>query len=351
MTWFRRLTLTDLIELCRSLRFALNSGIMLQEAMDMLATRGTRRIRLFAADVSKELKSGWSLQDALRKQENVLSPMFTSLAIVGEESGNFPEVLSEMEKYYVLRQKLRREFYEHISWPMLQFVAAILIVTFLIYILGILPGAQTANTGEPPMDPLGLGLVGPRGAVIFFVTVSSTVANLALLFLVARALLRRRAVVERFLLMIPGIGPCLRALAISRFCIAGRLMMETSLSIVKTLRLAMAATDNAAFVAEAPRVEASLRRGNTIVSSFTEARLFPERFLSAVGVGEESGRLPETLRYQGEEYDDEARRRMNWLTRLTSWLVWLMVAAILVTCIFRIFTNIYLGNIDRYLPK
>lgn len=351
MTLFRRLTLTDLIELCRSLRFALNSGIMLREAMDLLATRGSRRIRLFAEEVSKELKSGWSLQDALRKQQHVLPPLFTSLAIVGEESGNFPEVLLEMEKYFILRQKLRREFYEHISWPVVQFVAAILIVTLLIYILGILPGGQSANTGEPPMDPLGLGLIGPRGARVFFVTVCGILANLALLFLVLQALLRRRAVVERFLLAIPGIGPCLRALAISRFCIAGRLMLETSLSILKTLRLAMAATDNAAFIAEAPRVEASLRKGNSIVSSFTEARLFPERFLSAVGVGEESGRLPETLRHMAEEYDDEARRRLNWLTRVSSWLVWLGVAAILVTCIFRIFTSVYLGTMQRFTPQ
>lgn len=350
MTLFRRLTLTDLIELCRSLRFALNSGIMLREAMDLLATRGTRRVRLFAADVSKELKSGWSLQDALRKQ-TVLPPMFTSLAIVGEESGNFPEVLHEMEKYYILRQKLRREFFEHISWPVMQFVAAILIVTLLIYILGILPQAQTANTGEPPLDPLGLGLIGPRGAGIFFLSVCGIVVGLTLLVVLGRALLRRRAIVERVLLAVPLVGPCMRALAISRFCIAGRLMMETSLSILKTLRLALMATDNAAFIAEAPRVESSLRRGNSIVSSFTEARLFPERFLSAVGVGEESGRLTETLRHQGEEYDDEARRRLNWLTRLSSWLVWLGVAAILVTCIFRIFTNIYLGNLERFTPQ
>lgn len=350
MTWFRRLTLADLIELCRSLRFALNSGIMLQDAMDLLATRGTRRVRLFAADISKELKSGWSLQDALKKQ-NVLPSLFTSLAIVGEESGNFPEVLLEMEKYYILRQKLRREFFEHISWPALQFVAAVFVVTLLIYILGILPQTKATSDGPPPLDPLGMGLIGPEGAVKFFIGVCIIVATIALLVLIVRTLLRRRAVVERVLLSLPWVGPCLRALAISRFCIAARLMLETSLSILKTLRLALAATDNAAFIAVAPRVDVSLRKGNSIVSSFTEARLFPQRFLSAVGVGEESGRLPETLRHLAEEYDDEARRRLNWLTRVSSWLVWLGVAAILVTCIFRIFTGIYLGNLQRYMPQ
>ncbi len=347
MILFRRLHLADLIELSRSMRFALESGLMLRDVMDLLATRNTRRVRRFAAEISKEIKSGWSLQDALAKQESVVPPLFIALVTVGEESGNLPEVLSELEKYYILQQKLRREFKEQIAWPVLQFVAAVFVITLLIYILGILPKSDDTFS----LDPLGLGLLGPRGALIFFSSVWGSVAGLMILFLLVRRLLRRRAIVERLLLLIPALGPCLRALALARFCIAARLMLETSLSVLRTLRLAFTATDNAAFISVSPRVEASLRQGNSITTSFSKGRIFPEKFLSAVGIGEESGRLPEVFRHQGEEYDDEARRRLSWLTRLCSWLVWLGVAAIIITCIYRIFTSVYLGNIERVLPK
>lgn len=350
MKFFRRLHLAELIELCRSMRFALESGLMLRDVMDLLATRNTRRVRLLAAQISKEIKSGWSLQDALTKQAGVVPPLFISLVTVGEESGSLPEVLSELEKYYVLQQKLRREFHEQIAWPVLQFVAAVLVITLLIYILGIIPKVEGPH-GSQHLDPLGLGLIGPEGAMIFFGSVCGIVAGIVILFLLARRLLRRRAVIERVLLLMPGVGPCLRAIALTRFCIAARLMLETSLSVLKTLRLAFLATDNAAFIAVCPRVESSLRQGNSITTSFNRGRIFPEKFLSAVGVGEESGRLPEMFRHQGEEYDDESRRRLGWLTRLTSWLVWLAVAAVIITCIFQIFLNVYLGNIERALPK
>lgn len=347
MTFFRRLHLADLVELCRSMRFALESGLMLRDVMDLLARHNTRRVRLLASQIGKEIKSGWSLQDALVKQEGVVPPLFISLVTVGEESGKLPEVLTELENYYVHQQKLRREFKEQIAWPMLQFVAAICVITLLIYILGILPKSDDSFA----LDPLGLGLIGPRGALIFFGSVWGILAGLLILYLLVSRLLRRRAIVERALLMMPGFGPCLRALALARFCIAARLMLETSLSVLKTLRLAFTATDNAAFIAVSPRVEASLRQGNSIATSFTRGRIFPGKFLSAVGVGEESGRLPEVFRYQGEEYDGEARRRLNWLTRVSSWLVWLGVAAIIITCIFRIFMTVYIGNIQRVLPN
>jgi type IV pilus assembly protein PilC len=350
MTFFRRLRLGELIELCSSMRYTLESGFMLRDVMDLLASRGTRRVRLLAIQISKEIKSGWSLQDALARQKGVLPPLFISLVTVGEESGNLPEVLGELEKYYVLQRKLRREFQEQISWPVLQFVAATLIITLLIYILGILPKIG-GRGGSEQIDALGFGLVGPQGALIFFSSVMGTVVGLAVLFLLIRRLLRRRAVIERLLLLLPWVGPCLRAIALARFSIAARLMLETSLSVLKTLRLAFLATDNAAFIAVSPAVETSLRQGNSITTSFTRSRIFPARFISAVGVGEESGRLPEVLKHQGDEYDDEARRRLGWLTRLTSWLVWLCVAAVIVTCIFRIFTNVYMGNIEKVLPQ
>ncbi len=73
MIFFRRLGLAELIELCRSLRYALGAGLMLRDVMDLLAKRGTRHLRTLADQIEKELKSGWSLQDALAKQEGVLT--------------------------------------------------------------------------------------------------------------------------------------------------------------------------------------------------------------------------------------------------------------------------------------
>jgi type IV pilus assembly protein PilC len=350
MLLFRTLRTADLIELCRSMRYSLGSGLMIFDVMDLLANHGTPRVRAVAADISKELKAGWSLQDALAKQSRTLPPLFISLATVGDESGNLPEVLHELEKYYLLQQKVRREFQEQIAWPMLQFVAAIVVITVLIYVLGILPPMQM-NRGKPQyLDPLGLGLVGERGAVIFLGSVCGILLGGFVVYRLLVRLLGRRPVVERLLLAVPGVGPCLLAMAVARFCIAGRLMLETSLSILKTLRLAFMATDNAAFIAIYPAVEASLKQGNSIVSSFVQANLFPQRFLSAVGVGEESGKLPETLRTMGEEYDDEARRRLIWLSRLCGWVVWMGVAVVLITCIFSIFNNVYIKSIENAMP-
>ncbi len=344
----RKLPVAALVELCRSLRYALGSGLMLRDIMDLLSNKGTRPIRPVAGRISKDLKAGWSLQDALKKQEDAFPPLFIALTAVGEESGNLPEVLLELEKYYELQQKVRREFVQQITWPCIQFVASLLIVTFLIYILGEI---ALMRPGSEPLDALGLGLFGKQGAIIFFGSVTGSLLAATLGFLLLKRLLRRRAIVERLVLALPGIGPCQRAIAMMRFCVAGRLMLDTTLSVFKMLRLAFLATDNAAFITTVPKVEASLRQGNSITTALTTAGVFSEKFLAAVAVAEESGRLPESLAYQAQEYEDETRRRLAFLTRLAGSLVWVSVAAVIILCIFRIFLGVYVGNIEKYLPK
>ncbi len=343
----RRLPPVGLIEMARSLRYSLSGSMMVRDAMELLALNGTPRLRPVAANVARELKAGYSLPDAMAKQDGAFPPLFLALTAVGEESGNVPEVMGELERYYELQQKLGRDFRSEIAWPLFQFVFATLVVAGLIYILGQLPTPRY----EQRFDALGLGLFGAAGAATFLAAVYGSLALLAAAFALARRALRRRAVVERMLLRLPLVGPCVRDIAVTRFCVALQLMLETSMSILKTMRLAFAATDNGAFEATAPAAEAELRRGNGVAVAVGATGMFPTTFVSALTIAEESGRLPEMFRQQAAHFDEMARRRLTVINRLMSWGVWLGIAVLMTVAIFRIFTQGYLDNIQKVLPQ
>jgi type IV pilus assembly protein PilC len=345
MFFFRRLSTKDLIDLCRSMRYSLSSGLTLRDVMDLLTTNGPPRLRPVAAQISKELKAGWSLQDAIGKQSSTFPPIFLALVTVGEESGNLPEVLNELEKYYRVQQKLRREFIDQISWPVVQLVLAVLVIAALVVILDFV--AKMNPGSDATRDPLGLGLVGMDGAIKILVGFFGGVALLFGAFFLIKRLLRRRAIVEKIVLRLPVLGPCVRAIALTRFCVALHLMLETSLSVRKTLRLALVATDNLAFTAAQGAVESALVRGETITSSLSACHVFPAHFLGTIAVAEESGRLPEVLRNQAEEYDEEARRRLSVVNKIVSYLIWLGILGIMAFAVIRIFLNVYLKPIEK----
>ncbi len=290
-----------------------------------------------AGRIAAELDEGGALEDAMKRQGDAFPPLLTALASVGEQTGMLPEVFTELEKYYVRQQQLRRQFIAQTTWPIVQFFLAVFVLTAVIFIFGFL---------SPDFQPLGLS--GPAGALIFLASVFGVLLFFAALYVVATRLLRGRAFVDGFLLRTPIVGRCLRALALTRFCLALRLTLETGMPIARALRLSFRATSNAAFTERLDRAVVLVKQGDELTAALTATGLFPEEFQHVLFVGEESGRLTEVLRQQADYYHDEAGRRMKALTAALAWLVWLIVAGFIITFIFRL-ALAYLGAINSAL--
>ena len=341
-----RLPLSALLELCRSLKHYLGAGLTLVDAFSQQAKSGPGAMREVAGVVVTDLRQGDSLESALKKQMTRFPPLFISLATVGERAGMLSEIFGELERYFMRQQKLQRDFIGRITWPVLQFVLAVFVLALLIFILGHLPAN---NSGNQKYDPLGLGLMGGSGAMIFLGVVFGTLGALfATYFFVSRAM-ANRASVERKLLDLPALGPCLRALALGRFCLALRLTTETGMSLAKALRLSLRAAGNEAFVAATDGVLADIERGDDLTFALGRTNLFPEDLMRSITVAEESGTLDAVLRHQGDHYHDEASRRLAILTTLAGYFIWGMVGLFIIIAIFRLYSS-YLGMLNQFSP-
>jgi type IV pilus assembly protein PilC len=333
-----RLSLSDAIELCRSLRHYLGAGLSLVDAFRHQAKSGAARVRPVAGRIAAALERGDSLEEALRHEEAIFPPLFLALVCVGENTGMLAEIFGELEKYFLRQRKLWRQFLTQSAWPITEFVLAIFVLAGLILIMGLIADVR----GGQPLDPLGLGLAGPSGAMIFLGGVVGALSGLAAVYWLLTRRLGRAAEVETFLLRLPAFGPCLQALALARFCMALRLTTETGMSILQALRLSLSATGNSAFLARAEQMETELRRGKELTLALARSGLFPEDFLHMLAVAEESGTLDQVLAHQTEHYQEESGRRLAALTSLAGYTVYGFVGLVIIIAIFRIF-NWYIG--------
>ncbi len=341
-----RLSLGSLIELCRAMRHYLSAGLMLRDAFRQQSKLGDAAVRPVAQRIADELEQGHDLQHALEGEAGKFPPMMLALAGVGEKTGMLPEVFGELERYFVRQQALRRQFLASTAWPIFQFVIAVLVVAGFILVLGLLPEAVMPNGKR--YDPLGLGLFGTGGALIFLAGVATFFAGLCVFYLLVTRVLGRGATVATLLLKVPILGRCLRALALARFCLALRLTLETAMPTREAVALSLRATGNEAFVGQIKTVQQAVRRGDDLTLALAQANLFPSDFLNILTVGETSGRFDDVLQHQSDHYHDEAGRRLIALTFAASLLVWLFVGVLIVIGIFRIALT-YLNIIDQLL--
>lgn len=366
----RPLSMSALVEFCRSIRFFLSSGMTIREGMQSLADKGTYRVRGVASELAAELADGWTLEDALVKQGRRFSPLFVALVAVGEETGKLPEVMKDLEAYYELELRQQRQLLGQAIKPIIQYVLASVVVAALLVVISYIPGQKTSggvkrqvvyekdekgrDTNRPMLDsqgkplelslptaydPLGWGLMGEQGAAIFLAYAFGIPLALYLLYRLVRSVFRGGALVDRIILAVPMVGGAARALALTRFSFAMQLLLDSSMSILKAIRLGFAATGNAAFAAAGPPAEAVLRRGNTIVSAIEPSRLFPKAFLGAAAVGEQTGHLPEVMKHQADYYDEIARRRITTLYTLAGYAVWLTVAVFIAILVIQLFSS------------
>jgi type IV pilus assembly protein PilC len=331
------LPLSALIELCRSLRHYLAAGLSLVDVFRQQATRGPAALRSVAADIVANLERGHDLEYVLNRHKERFPPLLLSLASVGEQSGNLPEIFAELEKYFKLQQQLRRQFWSQITWPLIQFVLATLIIAGVLFILGMF---------HSNYDPLGFGLTGTSGALTFLGIVWGTVAILGLIYFLLTRSLRRRAKVHALLLRLPAVGPCLEALALGRFCLALRMTTDTAMPISRAAQLSLRATDNEAFAARTDVVVKALDKGEDLTLALARTRLLPEDFQNILANAEEGGRVSEMLRHQAEHYEEEARRRLSILTKVAGYAVWMVVAGLIIFMIFRMYLT-YFAQFDK----
>lgn len=319
----------------------LHSGVNILKAFQVAGGKShDPRLRRVTSQIVDELRKGSDVSTAMDEQ-GAFPELMVDMVRVADQTGSLPEVLKALADHYDNLVRLRRTFLGAIAFPIVQLVAAILIVAFLIWILGMI----ASSNGGTPFDVLGLGLTGTVGALTwlggcFGVAVAGLVTYL---FLVKG--LKGRAFVHSALLQVPVIGGCLRSFAMARFSWAFALTQQAGMSIHPSLEASLKATGNGAFVNAIPMVDAIISAGEDLSFALSETHLFPEEYLELVRVGEATGTVPETLERLSPQLEEQARRSLSAMTAVLAWIIWGMVAMLIIFFIFRI-ALMYVGMLN-----
>jgi len=338
-----RARLKPLAAFCRRLAIATRAGLEDRRIWRDESQRGSAPHRAVVHQVSESLARGDSIGDALARTGDYFPPLFVQMVAVGEASGGLDRTYRRLAEHYEQMLATRRALWGRLTWPLAQLGLAALVIGLFIWILGIVQ--KPSANGQPGYDPLGFGLVGTRGVVVYVNVL--IIAAIAIALVVASFL--RGAAWTRPLVTaagrLPFVGGALRTLALARFTWALELVADTPMDLRQALPLALDATANDDFSRHGPGVASSISRGLTITEALTMTDAFPRELLDAIDVGEHSGSLVETMRRQSEEYRERAAAAMSLLAQMLGYIVWALIAVLIILLIFRIFSG-YVATIN-----
>lgn len=325
------LSLSSLATVSRNLGTLLSTGVPVVKALQLAGRKAADpKIRNAFADAADDIRSGQTVTEAF-ENAHVFPTLYIDLTTTAEKAGALPEVLTALADHYDKMVELRRDFRSQIALPVLQFVAAIFVIALLLYVLGVFG----SGAGDLRFDPVGLGMYGPEGALMWLGGWAVLGVTVFVLYQLIRKSVSATRVFDRILLTIPVLGSCLTNFALARFSWAFHLTQNAGLSIDESVKASMRATSNGAYMAASQSIIDDIYDGQELSDALEETDLFPPEFIEMVSVGETSGTVPEALHRLGPQLEGQARRSLKRLATAAGWLVWASVAGFIIYVIFR----------------
>jgi type II secretory pathway component PulF len=329
-----RIPLKPLVGLCRRMSTALEAGIDLRTVCARETDRASGPLRSYLLAVSQAVEEGESLAEGVAATGEFFPALFRELIALGEQTGQLDAVLAQLADHYQNQIEMRRIFRAIIIWPMVQLGIAVAVVGFVIWVMGVIPQPP----GNKPLDPLGLGLVGNRGLAIYV----AFLACVGVLFWLTRRAVGRGLVwtmpIQRLVLQLPGIGKPLQTLALARLAWSMRVTFDAGMDVRHAMKLSLRSTRNARYIDHIPLIDAEITKGHSVHEAFCQAGGYPEDFLDTLAVGEQSGRLVESMGLLARQYQDQARAALAVLAMMAGWAIWAAVAGLIIVLIFRMFS-------------
>ncbi|MEM1068537.1 MAG: type II secretion system F family protein [Planctomycetota bacterium] len=276
------------------------------------------------------------------EQEKFFPPLMTSMVRVGEATGRMERTLLTLSEHYRHQMESRRLFIRSIAWPMLQLVAAVGILSLLIYLMGIL----TPASGGQMTDILGFGLRGGKGVLIFWLYVGSFAGLITLAILGYKRNVGGVQNLIPLVYAIPKAGDAIQTITIARFAWTLALALDAGLDPIRSIRLALDSTDSDYYRAAADDAEKSISGGASLAGAIEATKLFPPDFIGRIEISEFSGTDAESMEYLAKEYDERAKTAIRVLSGIATVLIRVTVILVFVFFIFRI-ASVYIGALQN----
>lgn len=332
------MNMRELSSFCRRVGISVNAGLSLVDAMKREASRQSES-ELWL-DVVRSIENGNSLTDALRKHEGRLGEMFVAMIEIGEESGHLGEMLIDLSKYYDDLLRIRRDFMKSLTLPIVELVAALVIIGLIILGLGLI----RQLTGND-IDIIGFGLVGVSGLIKYVIFLTFFFGGLFAFYLWMKRSVQRSRPVHYLLNRLPKIGALFRSLALMRLTWGLHLTLRTGMDVRRALTLSFRGVGYAPIADNLPNLLDVLHRGGTLTDAFQAARNLDHELITSIDSGEQSGSVPELMQRMSDMYFEESLVNLKTVSVVGGFAVYGLIMGFIAFMIFRI-AMFYFGMLN-----
>jgi type IV pilus assembly protein PilC len=285
------------------------------------------------------IEGGSTFSEALAQHPKVYNKLYVNMVKAGELGGVLEVVLQRLAEFMEKAQKIKGKVIAAMFYPVAVMVVAVgILAVLMVWVVpkfkdifkDMLPGQ-----GLPPFTQVVLG-ISDAIANNFLVTAGGAIAFFIGLKIFTKTKVGRR-LFDKFKLSMPGLGPVISKVAISRFTRTLGTLVSSGVPILQALTIVKETSGNVIVSNAVAAVHESVKEGETITAPLEASNVFPPMVVSMVDVGEQTGALPEMLMKIADNYDEEVDNAVSAMTSLLEPIMIVFLAVIVGSIVIALF--------------
>lgn len=333
---------SDLVLFTRQLSSMLASGLTLMRSLEILKDQmSNAHMAEVVTTIINDVEEGKTLAQAIEKHPKVFSPIYISIIKAGEQSGLLDKVLARLADNLEKQAKLKSTIRSALMYPII--VIVLMVVVMVIMMIFVMPQLSALYKNLNVALPL------PTQIVIGISNAMTAFWPIMLIALVVGFFGFRKwsrtsdgtLILDTFVLKLPVFGNLIKKTILAEFSRTFGLLVGTGTLVVQALLETSDTTGNVNYKNAIVAVSRQVEKGVTIGDAMSYYPLFPSLLIQLVKIGEQTGKIDETLTKASEYFEREVDETVKGLTTAMEPFIMVVLGIGVAFLIISIITPIY----------
>ncbi len=332
----------DIILFTRQLSSMLSSGLTLLRALQIFKDQIQNEAMIdIVTGIINDIEEGKAFSFAIAKYPDVFSPIYVSLIKAGESSGLLDKVLLRLANNLEKERKLKGTVKSALMYPAIV-VVLMLFVVFIMMIF-VIPQLSVLYKNLNVPLPLPTQIVVGLSSIIgtFWPLIIVLVGVLIFLFRRWRKTEEGQLIIDNLILKLPVFGSLIQETILAEFTRTFGLLIGTGTLVVESLLETADTTGNIHYKNAVKDVSKQVEKGVSVGDAMSSYSLFPPMLIQLVKIGEQTGKMDETLTKASEYFEEQVNEKVKTLTTALEPFIMIVLGVGVAFLIISVITPIY----------
>lgn len=298
-----------LLNLTRQIAQLLRAGLPLYESLVTIEEKYRRhRAHPLLLDLCDHLKGGMALSAALKRYPKTFDRIYLAMVQVSEQSGNMAAVFEQLSKLIDRQQKLKKQLFSALAYPLFLGVFCGLIICGLLFF--IIPTMAELFEGRALHPLTHTVLTISKWANAHALTLLILLLSAPVAFFVLWRQHQIRLLAQQLCLKVPLLKTMILHTSLIRFCRATAMLLTGGVPLLEALRLSHHVLKNLMLESAIARAEQKIIEGKPLSVAFSKDPIIPMLVTRMVATAEETGNMGEAFLSLAGIYEEEVEKHI-----------------------------------------